>query len=468
MVFSELFQRFFGAAPACVMHRALVENIFAPHKLDALFGETARIQYQRELLFSTLVELTGQVVCRFSKNTRTAYLAQRERITVSLTSIYNKLQLIELNTSQALVRYTAKEVSELIDRCKGLRRPLLKGYRTRILDGNHLGKTNHRLKVLRNTAAGALPGQALALLDPQRMVIDEVVLCEDGHAQERSLLNYVLPLLAKYDLLIADRNFCTLAFLFGIMARRARFLIRQHRRMPWKSLGKARYVGRCETGRVYEEMIELGDPQTGRITHLRRITLRLNTPTRDGDQELHLLTNLPAKVTALQAAALYRKRWTLEQAFNELTTHLRCELNTLGYPKAALFAFCVAVCSYNLLAALKGALRGVHGEDKVEQQVSNFYLTNEIQTVYGGMMVALPPDDWVMFQRLTPTQLARQLIRWAGDIDLTRYPKTCRGPQKPKPKLANARSQHVATAKLLDPQRYPQKRKRKKKPVPDN
>ncbi len=39
---------------------------------------------------------------------------------------------------------------------------------------------------------------------------------EDGHAQERSLLNQVVPLLEPSDLLIADRNFDMRAFLFGI------------------------------------------------------------------------------------------------------------------------------------------------------------------------------------------------------------------------------------------------------------
>jgi IS4 transposase len=55
---------------------------------------------------------------------------------------------------------------------------------------------------------------------------------------------------------------------------------------------------------------------------LRRITIRLKTATRDGDKEIHVLTNLPSKVSAVRVASLYRQRWTLEQAFNELTTHL--------------------------------------------------------------------------------------------------------------------------------------------------
>ena len=113
--------------------------------------------------------------------------------------------------------------------------------------------------------------------------------------------------------------------------------------MPWTPLGKRRLIGRAETGKVYEQNIDLRDPETGEIKHFRRITVELKKSTRDGDTEIHLLTNLPrSRASAIKVAELYRKRWTLEAAFNELTLHLRCELNTLGYPKAALFAFCVA------------------------------------------------------------------------------------------------------------------------------
>src|SRR5437868_1074047 len=151
------------------MHRALMENLFSPAKIDLLFRQTAQSQYERELLFSTLVDLVSQVVCRCSKSVHAAYVRQRERISVSIRALYDKLSHVEACTSRALVQHTASQVRELIDRCKGCRKPLLKGYRVRILDGNHLGKTEHRLGVLRGTAAGALPGQTLAVLDPQRM-----------------------------------------------------------------------------------------------------------------------------------------------------------------------------------------------------------------------------------------------------------------------------------------------------------
>jgi len=464
MVFGELFERFVRSCPACVMHRALMENIFAPVKVDAVFHHAAEAQYERELLFSTLVDLVSQVVCRSSKSIHAAYVRQRERISVSIRAFYDKLSHVEIVTSRALVQHTASEAGRLIDHCKGRRRPLLKGYRTRILDGNHLGKTHHRLGVLRRTSAGALPGQALVLLDPERMLIDDVFPCEDGHAQERSLLEQVAVTIQKRDLVIDDRNFCTVAFLFLLICRKACFVTRQHGRMPWNPRGKCRYVGTCSTGRVYEQIIEIRHPETDKTTQIRRITVQLKTPTRDGDGEIHLLTNLlSSKVNAVKVAELYRKRWSLEQAFNELTTHLRCELNTLGYPKAALFAFCVAVCSYNLLAAVKGALRGVHGEETLETRVSNFFLTDEINSIYGGMMVALPPNEWRAFQRMPPKDLAARLLGWARTADLENYPKHPRGPKKAKPKRPNAQFQHVSTAKLLE-KHHSKKTRRRRKP----
>jgi hypothetical protein len=190
--------------------------------------------------------------------------------------------------------------------------------------------------------------------------------------------------------------------------------------------------------------------------------VKLKTPTRHGDHEIHLLINLPAsRVSALRVAALYRKRWTLEQAFNKLTLHLRCELNTFGYPKAALFAFCVAVCSYNLLAAVKGALRGVHGEEKTESEVSNFFLTNKVKNVYAGMMIALPPKTWRIFQSMSPADLATRLLRWVQTADLEKYLKQRHGPKKPKRPYPNAQFHHVSTAKLLDEQRLRKKLERR-------
>lgn len=451
MVFSDVLERFLQKAPVCVMVRATLEQVFAPAKLNAVFETAAVAQYTRELLFSTVVDLMSLVVCRIQPSVRAAYVDQREEMPVTVRALYDKLNHLEPATSRALTRHTAQEVDALIRRMKGGRRRLLPGYRCRLLDGNHLGGTEHRLQVLRPTGAGALPGLALVVLDPQTMVIDEVFPCADGHAQECTLLPGVLQIAKPRDVFIDDRHFCTSDFLFGLQRRRAFFLTRQHAgHLVWKKRGRCRSVGRCDTGRVFEQPVTLTDPKTGAELSVRRITVKLDQPTRDGDGEIHLLTNLPpADADARTSATLYRRRWTLETAFQELTVHLQCEPNTLGYPSAAWFAFCVACACYNILAAVQGALRAVHGEQKVHDEVSPYFLTQEISGTYRGLLIAVPPAEWEPFHQLGPAPFAALLRGLAQRVRLSAYPKQKRGPKKPQRRRLPAGRQHVATARLL-------------------
>ena len=223
---------------------------------------------------------------------------------MSLKSVYNKLDNLETGISAAMVGTTAERLETVVTTMGGALPPLLPGYRIKILDGNHLAATEHRIKELRTIRAGALPGQALVVLDPSLMLVTDVVLCEDGHAQERSLLGQILEIVRAKDVWIDDRNFCTTGFLFGIARREAFFVVRQHAAtLHWEFTGKKRACGRIETGKVFEQTVRLTNPDTGEILFARRITVVLDKPTRDGDGEIHILTNLPKKAARARATA---------------------------------------------------------------------------------------------------------------------------------------------------------------------
>lgn len=462
MLFKEVFEAFIEESAISVMNRMVLEHVFAPSKLNDVFQHAAELQYTRELLFSSVVDLMSLVVMRSRSSVNAAYRKQREQVGVSIQAVYDKLKGIETQTSCGLVRFTAQESTALIDQLQGTRTPLLPRYRVKILDGNHLSGTDHRLDVLKGTKAGALPGQSLVLLDPKYMLVSDIFLCEDGHAQERSFLFQVLKAIVARDLIIADRNFCTTKFLFGIVVCKAFFLIRQHsQNLHWKLQGRCRYLGRTTTGRVYEQQVTLQNPETGEDLVARRITVKLDLPTRDGDAEIHLITNVPVKAAdAVKIAELYLQRWKLETAFQEMTVDLKCEINTLGYPKAALFGFCVAVSCYNLWAVLKAAICAAHGETVVQQDLSNFYMADEIKSVHRGMMIAIPPGRWEQFQTMSIAKFCKLLIQLAKRIDRDVLQKSHRGPKPPKPKLPSAKNKHVSTAKLLEAAR--QKRAKEK------
>jgi hypothetical protein len=63
----------------------------------------------------------------------------------------------------------------------------------------------------------------------------------------------------------------------------------------------------------------------------------------------------------------------VENAFQELDQALHSEITTLGYPKAALLSFCVALVAYNAISVVKTALHAVHGAKAERQDLSGYY-----------------------------------------------------------------------------------------------
>lgn len=450
MIFGPLFDQFVCHSPLSVMARATLEHALSAADLDDLFERTARRGYTRELLFSTAVELMSLVVAGKAPHVRAAYQHLRQRVPVTLKCVYEKLQNLETAVSAQLVGHVAGRCRRLITALGGACTPPLPGYRVRIVDGNHLAATQRRLRVTRGHSAGPLPGQSLAVLDPASLLITDLIPCEDAHTQERALLEQVLALVQAGEVWVADRNFCTADFLTGVTRRRAHFVIRRHGNLTAEPHGAFGPEAVVETGWVSERPARVCRDGE-RVLSVRSVRVRLERPTEDGDAEVEILTNLPAAVAAAAVARLYLRRWRIEGAFHELTMALRCEVDTLGYPKAALFAFAVAVAAYDVLAVLKAALRAEHGEEKVEKEVSGYYVALEWSLVYPGMMIALPAEQWEVFGPMPVVQLAAYLRAWAAAVDLGKVRKAPpRKPTKRETPRIKDRSPHLSTARLLE------------------
>jgi hypothetical protein len=455
MLPDEVLDKFVERCPAAVMVRATVERSLRPERLDEIFEAHRTRQYEREVLCSELVALMMGVAMRTHQSVHAAYLAARTTLGVSAAAVYGKLACFQPRVAAALVRETAVDMGEVIAALPRGRRTVLPGREVFYLDGNHLAATEHRLGVLRTTREGPLPGQTLALLDAQSELVVELVPCECGHAQERSLLPGLLARIRADTVLVADRNFCTTSFLFGLFRRGACFVIRQHAStLTFRFEGRRRPLGRCASGRLYEQTLVLTDVQAAADQEperrVRRITLVLDAPTQAGDGEIHLLTNLPTTVRAKRIAQTYRLRWTIEGAFQTLTDVLRCEVKTLGYPKAALFSFAMAVLAWNAYAVVQAALRSAHGAQTIDDELSDEHFIRDVALTQTGLDIAVDPAVWEHARSLPPQRFADTLERLARRVDLQRYPKHRRGPKKPRPRQTSGRkNHHVSTAKLL-------------------
>lgn len=267
----------------------------------------------------------------------------------------------------------------------------------------------------------------MVIYDPCLDLIRDLVPCDDGHANERTLLDQILAKVQAGEVWVADLNFCTLGFLQGLAKRQAAFVIRHHASLPIVSAGTLRRRGTTETGEVFEHDVTVGTADGGTL-QVRRIVLRLTTPTRDGDREMALLTNLPSEHDAVRVAEVYRGRWTIETMFQKIVLWLASEINTLAYPRAALFGFTVACATFNVRQTVMGCLRREHGTKKVDEEVSGYFVTNEVKRCHEGMEVMLDPEEWEPFWTMTPEAMGENLCRWARGANLAKYPKARRGP----------------------------------------
>ena len=443
-----LLQRFEVQAPVATMVRATMANVLAPAQLDEIFRDTAVQQREGELLFSSVVGLLHLAVLKTKPSLHAAYQSQHEELGVSVKSVYEKLAHVELPVTRELVRRTATGMRNVLEALGSPPREVLPGYRVRVLDGSHLRATERRLDEQRMLNGAPLPGQALVVLDPQRMLIEDIIPSEDGHSQERLLLHELVEDLRPGDVWIADRNFCTSMWLREIALNKSWFIIRQHGSFIVEELNRPVRIGRTSKAQVFEQRVQHVDEDEDALL-MRRITIKLYEPTADGETEIVILSNLPDSVEAVPISEAYGDRWSIEGVFGELTLSLNGEINTLAYPPSALLAYALALVTYNLLSVVRGAVAAVQGE-ATSEAMSTYYMAEEIASTHHGMGIALPWDDWFSrFGNLQPASLAEELKRMAAHVQLRRYRKHPRGPKKLPPTRTGS-YQHVSTKRLLD------------------
>jgi IS4 transposase len=450
MLLPPVLESFVEGSPSTVMVRAALDWLVDEAAVGEIFEEAAVSQYTRELTLSHMVEVMLDVAAGVRPSPRAAFRARELDRAISAAAFYGKLSRMEPDIAVAVVAHTAARARAVITASGGTLDEPIAGYAARILDGNVLSGSEHRIAPLRKTRAAGLPGKLLAVFEPATGVVLQYVPCEDAYTQERALLDRVE--IEAGQLWIADRNFCVRGFLERVVRGGAFFLIRRHgSSLPVTPEGQLRHVGRVETGEVFEQEVTVEGLGAGRATALRRVVLVLDKPTTDGDTEIELITNLPASVAATACCEAYRERWQIERHFQTMTDLLHCEVPALGQPRAALFAFGMSLVASHALAMVEASLREAHGEGPV-REMSRWHFVDEVSHVYRGMMLAVPPSQWELLRTSTAADMAAVLNAVAGRVRIDRMQKSRRGPKKPR-NTPKSPHRHRSTKRLMDEER---------------
>jgi hypothetical protein len=290
-----------------------------------------------------------------------------------------------------------------------------------------------------------LPGQALVLRDNATGLFVDVLPCGDAYTNERALLAELRDWWRPGDVVVADSNFCTEELFRQLAAAEAFAVIRHHGSVGLHPLGKARRMGRNDSGEIWEQPVRYAETE---LT-MRCVSIRLDQPTRDGDSEIRVLSTLPAEAAGAGAIAeAYRGRRGIENAFQELEAAVRSEIDTLAYPQAALFGFCIGLVLCNLLQVVRVAAAATPAAPPAER-ISGVGMGQQIATYLGALLLLELPTSWPQGS-WSVARMAAWLQGVAASIDWRRYTKSQRGPKKAKQfERGHRSSPHASVARII-------------------
>lgn len=439
--------------PVSLMFFALVQRALSDELIDEIFRDHRESQVESDVLLSVLVGLLMPVVYGEKASLHASYQEEKEDLSFSKQAMYKKAQGVEPQVSSALVDVTSCELGKVVRSARATFAGPIPDYHTFVIDGKRLDGTEHRVEETRQLKSSPLPGTVLAVLDTQTRLFVSTACSEDAYANERKILLDSLPPLRAGALYMADRNFCDGPLIQHFIDSRAYFVVRQHGRSPSRREipdESRELVGKDSRGRkVYEQRIEVHLPHDG-WTSVRQITVELDTPLRNGETELVILTNLPETTDGPVIADAYDDRWTIEKSLGYIAQALNAEIKTLAYPGAALLSFCIGILLYNTLSSIK-SIAEKYADLPEDVRISYYYMAQEIARTQTAIELAIPESYWQKLASMT----RQEFLAWMKEViratNFAKYKSHPRAKKKPPPKKQSGKTRpHVSTQRLIE------------------
>jgi hypothetical protein len=356
---------------------------------------------------------------------------------VDESNFYRKLARTPVELSRALLRECTGRLAELMPpaaaaAATGAELPAcFDGFAVIVGDGKKIRNAAKRLKPTRGYSGKLIGAKALVAMDARGGMAVAMSDSLDGMANDVPLVPALMEQLrrttARPILSVWDRQFDDVRTLGRLSSRGGdAFLVRLKQQNHTYAV-ESSVQGVDAHGRAVRD--EVGLLGRGKdAVRVRRVTLTRG----DGEEDVALLTNLLDREAFAAAGLLelYRRRWGIEQVFQQVT-----ETFSLGHligssPRAVLFQFAYCLLLYNLVQLIKAY---VADDGKVlAAAVSTFYLFRDIREELaawayhtGGAWPRCRRDAGQMRRRL------RELLH--GSWDPIGYAKASDRKQRPKP-----------------------------------
>lgn len=461
----------------------LFDHVLDDDLCGAVFDEHRGRCYEDELTFATLVRVIRDALVLHGGSANRAIndAVDAGRLECAPSGIYRKLGNLPPTLSQALLRRGTQRLAPLAAAPGGASSSSSRTLPTCfddldviVIDGKKLKHAAKRLLATRAYSSGSLlGGKLLVALSLRSGLAVAANADEDGERNDVPLVGGLLAEMqmlraatavhaaasaataARPFLFVADRQFADLN-IPALLARDGdHFLLRSGKNLTFQSdPSRAEQSGVDEMGRAFTQAWgwvggTKDKRQRERRRYVRRITLTRRADENDDGDDLVLITDLldESAYPAADLLGLYRLRWTIEQAFQQVTEVFALERLIGASPRGIIFQGALCLLIYNLTLTIKGYVAsGAQQEVSAVSTENLFYdLSRELiaWSVLGGggggsssssssddNALALPPpaprDPAAMRARLVTLLGGRWNRRWLKKAD--------KRPRKPKEK----------------------------------
>ena len=385
---TELMQR--SPLAACVLE--VSDFIFDDRLLESIWERHRGRCYEDVLGFEDFLRLMRDALVHHGGSAHQLFvqLERDDAQPIDESNFYRKLARTPVELSRALLRECSARLAELMPResqntglagslagsLAGCLASCFDGFEVVACDGKKIKNAAKRLKPTRGYSGGLIGAKALVALSVRLGMAVAMSDSLDGMTNDvpmvPALMEQLREVFERPILSIWDRQFDDVRTLGHLSAREGDgFVVRM------KQVHTFVVESAVEThdarGRVVRD--ETGMLGRGRnVMRVRRITLH-----REGEEDVVLLTNLmdPSMFSAADVLELYRRRWGIEQVFQQVTETFALEHLIGSSPRAVLLQFAYCLLLYNLVQLIKTY---VAADGKVlATTVSTFYLFNDIR-----------------------------------------------------------------------------------------
>jgi hypothetical protein len=433
---------------------------FDSQLLTRLYDRNRGRGYTDVLTFPHLVSLVRSCLLEHGgSGHRGCTEAERDgTLAVDESSFYRKLAKMPVAVSRALLCEGTLRLGELSAGTSAaapvdLLPASFEGMEPVVLDGKKIKKAARRLKLTRGYKGALIGAKALVAMSLRNGMALAMSDSLDGQTNDVPLVPELLPqvwqVVSGPILWLADRQFGGLGIPPRLTARPGdHYVIRVSVSTPFTRdpMHKAR-IGSDEHDRVViDEIGTFGSKDTA--IKVRHVTLRTGKAANAGGDVI-LITDLtdskafPAK----DLLKLYRRRWGIEQMFQEVTETFSLDHLIGCTPKAVLFQFAFCLLMYNLTQVLKHHVAADGGVNVAIVSTRNLFYDLRRELIAWNYLELDTPDEMpaaaaAMRQRL------EMLLKGIWDPKV--YTKASDKRPRTKPKRKSLHGGHTSIQKILE------------------